>query len=134
MSMKLRKLGNAGPEVSVVGIGCNNFGMRIDLEASRKVIHKALDLGITLFDTADIYGQRGGSETILGQVLGENRKRVVLATKFGGPMDDAGKMKGGSLPYVISAAEASLRRLRTDHIDLYQIHFPDSATPIDDTL
>ena len=132
--MKLRKLGNAGPEVSVVGIGCNNFGMRIDLEASRKVIHKALDLGITLFDTADIYGQRGGSETILGQVLGENRKRVVLATKFGGPMDDAGKMKGGSLPYVISAAEASLRRLRTDHIDLYQIHFPDSATPIDDTL
>jgi aryl-alcohol dehydrogenase-like predicted oxidoreductase len=132
--MKMRKLGNAGPVVSAVGIGCNNFGMRIDLEASRKVIHKALDLGITLFDTADIYGQRGGSETILGQVLGENRKRIVLATKFGGPMDDAGKMKSGSLPYVISAAEASLKRLRTDHIDLYQIHFPDPATPIDETL
>jgi aryl-alcohol dehydrogenase-like predicted oxidoreductase len=132
--MKVRKLGKSGPEVSVVGIGCNNFGMRIDLEESREVIHKALDLGITLFDTADIYGQRGGSETIMGQVLGDDRKRIVLATKFGGSMDDAGKMKGGSRPYVISAAEASLKRLRTDYIDLYQIHFPDSATLINDTL
>ena len=132
--MKLRKLGKAGPEVSVVGIGCNNFGMRIDLEASRKVIHKAIDLGITLFDTADIYGSRGGSETILGQVLGDNRKRIVLATKFAGAMDEAGTMKGASRHYVISAAEASLRRLRTDWIDLYQIHFPDPATPIEETL
>ena len=98
--MKLRKLGNAGPDVSVVGLGCNNFGLRIDLEASRKVIHKAIDLGITLFDTADTYGQRGGSETILGEVLGENRKRIVLATKFGGAMDEAGTMKGASRHYV----------------------------------
>ena len=132
--MKLRKLGNAGPDVSIVGIGCNNFGLRIDLEASRQVIHKAIDLGITLFDTADIYGQRGGSETILGQVLGENRKRIVLATKFGGAMDEAGTMKGAGRRYVISAAEASLKRLRTDWIDLYQIHFPDPATPIEETL
>jgi aryl-alcohol dehydrogenase-like predicted oxidoreductase len=132
--MKLRKLGNAGPDVSVVGLGCNNFGLRIDLEASRKVIHKAIDLGITLFDTADTYGQRGGSETILGQVLGENRKRIVLATKFGGAMDEAGSMKGASRHYVTSAAEASLKRLRTDWIDLYQIHFPDPATPIEETL
>ena len=132
--MKMRKLGNAGPEVSVVGLGCNNFAMRIDLETSRKVIHKAIDLGITLFDTADIYGKRGGSEAILGQVLGENRKRIVLATKFGGAMDDAGTMKGASRRYVLSAAEGSLKRLRTDWIDLYQIHFPDPATPIEETL
>jgi aryl-alcohol dehydrogenase-like predicted oxidoreductase len=132
--MKVRKVGKLGPEVSVVGIGCINFGMRIDLEASRKVIHKALDLGITLFDTADIYGERGGSETIMGQVLRDNRKRIVVATKFGAPMDDGGKMKGGSPSYVISAAEASLKRLRTDYIDLYQIHLPDSGTLIDDTL
>ena len=132
--MKLRKLGESGPEVSVVGLGCNNFGMRIDLETSRKVIHKALDLGITLFDTADIYGNRGGSETMIGQVLGENRKRVVLATKFGGAMNDAGTMKGASRRYIMAAAEASLKRLRTDWIDLYQIHFPDPATPIEATL
>ncbi len=127
--MKLRKLGKSGPDVSVVGLGCNNFGLRIDLEASRKVIDKAIDLGITLFDTADTYGNRGGSETILGQVLGEKRKRIVLATKFGGAMDEAGTMKGASRRYVTSAAEASLKRLRTDYIDLYQIHFPDPATP-----
>ena len=132
--MKLRKLGESGPEVSVVGLGCNNFGLRIDLEASRKVIQKALDMGITLFDTADIYGKRGGSETILGEVLGENRKRVVLATKFGGAMDDAQTMKGASRRYIMAAAEASLKRLRTDWIDLYQIHFPDPATPIEETL
>src|SRR5689334_13019066 len=132
--MKQRKLGNAGPQVSVVGLGCNNFGLRIDLDGSRKVIHKALDLGITLFDTADIYGSRGGSETIIGQILGENRKRVVLATKFGGAMDEPGTMKGASRRYIMSAAEASLKRLRTDWIDLYQIHFPDPATPIEETL
>jgi len=132
--MKLRKLGDSGPQVSVVGLGCNNFGMRIDLEASRKVIHKALDVGITLFDTADIYGNRGGSESILGQVLGENRNGVVLATKFGGAMSEAATMKGASRRYIISAADASLQRLRTDWIDLYQIHFPDPTTPIEETL
>lgn len=132
--MKLRKLGKSGPEVSVVGLGCNNFGLRIDLEASRKVIHRALQAGITLFDTADIYGKRGGSESILGQVLGDNRKHVVLATKFGGAMNESETMKGASSRYIISAAEASLKRLRTDWIDLYQIHFPDPATPIEETL
>src|SRR5260370_15328040 len=132
--MKLRKLGESGPEVSVVGLGCNNFGLRIDLEASRKVIQRALDVGITLFDTADTYGKRGGSESMLGQVLGENRKRIVLATKFGGAMDDAGTMKGASRRYIRSAVEASLKRLRTDWIDLYQIHFPDPATHMEETL
>jgi aryl-alcohol dehydrogenase-like predicted oxidoreductase len=132
--MKLRKLGESGPEVSVVGLGCNNFGLRIDVEASRKVIQKALDMGITLFDTADTYGKRGGSESILGEVLGEDRKRVVLATKFGGAMDEAQTMKGASRRYIMAAAEASLKRLRTDWIDLYQIHFPDPSTPIEETL
>lgn len=132
--MKLRRLGKNGPQVSVVGLGCNNFGLRIDLEASRKVIHRALQVGITLFDTADIYGNRGGSETMLGQILGENRKRVVLATKFGGAMNESQTMKGASHRYIISAAEASLKRLRTDWIDLYQIHFPDPATPVEETL
>lgn len=120
--------------VSVVGIGCNNFGGRIDFEASKAVIHKALDLGITLFDTADTYGNRGGSETILGQVLGEERKNIVLATKFGWDMDDAGKMKGASRRYIMSAVQASLKRLKTDYIDLYQLHKPDPRTPIEETL
>src|SRR5690349_11289369 len=132
--MKLRKLGESGPEVSAVGLGCNNFGLRIDLEATREVIYKAIDVGITLFDTADIYGNRGGSETMIGQILGDKRKRVVLATKFGGAMDEAGTIKGASRRHIISAAEASLKRLRTDWIDLYQIHFPDPATPIEETL
>ncbi len=94
--MQERNLGSSGLRVSLVGLGCNNFGGRIDLEATRKVVHKALDLGITLFDTADIYGERGGSERFLGEVLGERRKDIVLATKFGMAMDDAGRMKGGS--------------------------------------
>jgi aryl-alcohol dehydrogenase-like predicted oxidoreductase len=132
--MKLRRLGETGAQVSVVGLGCNNFGLRIDLEQTREVIHKALDLGITLFDTADIYGKRGGSETMIGQILGADRKRVVLATKFGGAMNESGTMKGASRAYIISAAEASLKRLRTDWIDLYQVHFPDPAAPIEETL
>ena len=132
--MKLRKLGKSGPEISVVGLGCNNFGLRIDLEASRKVVDRALEVGITLFDTADIYGKRGGSESILGQVLGETRKHVLLATKFGGAMNESETMKGASSRYIISAAESSLKRLRTDWIDLYQIHFPDPYTPIEETL
>lgn len=121
-------------KVSVVGLGCNNFGMRIDLDQSCAVIEKALDLGITFFDTADIYGRRGGSETILGQVLGDRRKDIVLATKFGMVMDDANRMKGASRRYILSAVESSLRRLRTDWIDLYQVHTPDPETPIDETL
>jgi len=116
--MDKRSLG-AGPQVSLIGLGCNNFGGRIDLDASRLVIDKALDLGITLFDTADTYGDRGGSEEILGKVLGPRRKDIVLATKFGMPMDDAGALKGASRRYIVQAAEASLRRLKTDWIDLY---------------
>ena len=120
--------------MSVVGLGCNNFGGRIDLEASRKVVHKALDLGITLFDTADVYGNLGGSEDFLGQILGDRRKDIVLATKFALPMDEAKALKGASRHYVMSAVEASLKRLRTDWIDLYQLHRPDPLTPIEETL
>jgi aryl-alcohol dehydrogenase-like predicted oxidoreductase len=129
-----RNVGRSGLRVSLVGLGCNNFGWSIDLEGSRKVVHEALDAGITLFDTADIYGGNGGSEEILGQVLGERRKDVIVATKFGGPMDAAGKMKGASRRYILSAVEASLRRLKTDWIDLYQLHFPDPLTPMEETL
>ena len=98
------------------------------------MVDKALDLGITLIDTADIYGDRGGSEEVLGQILGPRRKDVVLATKFGMPMDDAGKLRGASRRYIMQAVEASLRRLKTDWIDLYQLHRPDPQTPIEETL
>ncbi len=132
--MQKRRLGLAGPEVSLVGLGANNFGGRIDLAASQLVIDKALDLGVTLIDTADIYGNKGGSEECLGQILGPRRKNVVLATKFGLPMDGAGKLRGAARRYVMQAAEASLRRLKTDWIDLYQLHRPDPQTPIEETL
>jgi aryl-alcohol dehydrogenase-like predicted oxidoreductase len=131
--METRTLGRSGPAVSVVGLGCNNFGGRTGLPESRAVIHKALDLGITLFDTADTYGNRGGSEEALGEILGERRKEIVLATKFGMPMDDAAVPRT-SRRYIMTAVEASLRRLRTDWIDLYQMHRPDPATPIEETL
>jgi len=131
--MKLRNLGRSGLRVSLVGLGCNNFGGRLDLENSTKVIHKALDAGITLFDTADAYGNRGGSETVLGQVLGDRRKDIVLATKCGLPMDD-GEKKGASRRYIMAALEASLTRLKSDWIDLFQIHRPDPLTPIEETL
>lgn len=132
--MQLRNLGHSGLRVSTIGLGCNNFGGRIGLEETRAVIHKALDLGITLFDTADTYGERGGSETLMGQILGDDRKRIVLATKFAMPMDDVGVKVGGSRRYIIQAVEDSLRRLRTDWIDLYQMHQTDPRTPIEETL
>ncbi|MCX7355899.1 MAG: aldo/keto reductase [Alphaproteobacteria bacterium] len=132
--MKSRNLGNSGLRVSLVGLGCNNFGGRIDLEAARKVVHKALDLGITLLDTADMYGNRGGSESCLGQILGDRRKDIVLATKFGYPMDEAETLKGASRRYIMTAVEASLKRLKTNWIDLYQIHRPDPLTPLEETL
>ena len=132
--MKLRNLGRSGLQVSLVGLGCNNFGGRLDLAATRKVVHRALDLGITLFDTADIYGERGRSEEYLGESLGDRRKDIVLATKFGMAMDDAGVRKGASRRYILSAVEASLQRLKTDWIDLYQLHQPDPLTPIEETL
>lgn len=132
--MELRNVGRSGLRVSSVGLGCNNFGGRIDLEASRAVVHAAFDAGITLFDTADVYGERGGSETCLGEILGPRRKDIVLATKFAIPMDDAERLKGASRHYIVSAVEASLRRLKTDWIDLYQQHRPDPLTPIEETL
>lgn len=132
--MEIRNLGRSGLRVSAIGLGCNNFGGRIDLDASRAVVHAALDAGITLLDTADVYGEKGGSETALGQILGPRRKDIVLASKFGMPMDDAGTMMGASRRYIVSAVDASLKRLRTDWIDLYQQHRPDPHTPIEETL
>lgn len=131
--MQKRKLGTSSLEVSVVGLGCNNFGM-IPKEASERVIGRAIEKGIILFDTADIYGNRGGSESALGEILGERRKEIVLATKFGMKMDDDGAKSGASRHYIAKAVEDSLRRLKTDWIDLYQLHTPDPKTPIEETL
>jgi aryl-alcohol dehydrogenase-like predicted oxidoreductase len=132
--MDIRNVGTSGLRVSLVGLGCNNFGGRLDVAATRRVVDRAIERGITLFDTSDSYGNRGGSETQLGEILGERRKDIVLATKFSSPMDDAQTMKGASRRYIMSAVEASLRRLRTDWIDLYQLHWPDPLTPIEETL
>ena len=132
--MDSRYLGNSGLRVSAVGLGCNNFGRNVDRETARAVVHKALDMGVTLFDTGDTYGHRGGSETIMGEVLGARRKDIVLATKFGRQMDDEGKLQGGSRRYIMFAVEASLKRLKTDWIDLYQSHKPDPLTPIEETM
>src|SRR5689334_5723670 len=132
--MKIRNLGGSGLRVSAVGLGCNNFGQRTDLEASRKVIHRAIDLGVTLFDTADIYANMGGSETVLGTVLGDRRKDIVLATKYSKPMSKDGTKRGASRRYIMEAVEASLKRLKTDYIDLYQQHDYDALTPIEETL
>ena len=132
--MEIRNLGQSGLRVSAIGLGCNNFGGRSGMEETRAVIHKALDLGITFFDTADTYGEMGGSETLMGQILGDDRKRIVLATKFANPMDTAGVKRGTSRHYIMNAVEDSLRRLRTDWIDLYQVHNPDPRTPIEETL
>ena len=132
--MRYRSLGNSGLVVSVAGLGCNNFGMRVDAAQTRAVVRRALDEGVTLFDTADIYGGRGKSEELLGQALGERRKDAIVASKFGMPMGDGPYMRGGSRRYIMDAVEASLRRLGTDYIDLYQIHQPDPATPQEETL
>jgi aryl-alcohol dehydrogenase-like predicted oxidoreductase len=132
--MRQRSFGTTGLEVSAIGLGCNNFAMRLDRAATRQVVHAALDAGITLFDTADIYGNRGGSERLLGEALGARRKDVVLVTKFGLPMDGSGRRQGGSRRYVLTAVEASLKRLKTDWIDVYYVHRPDPATPIEETL
>ncbi len=136
--MKLRSVGRSGLRVSQVGLGCNNLGQRIDFAASQAVVHKALDVGITLFDTADTYREKHpgavGSEEHLGQILGARRKDIVLATKFGNPMDKEGVKQGASRRYIIAAVEDSLRRLNTDWIDLLQVHRPDPLTPIEETL
>ena len=136
--MSYRRLGASGLVVSVVGIGCNNFGRKLDVDGTREVVDAAFDAGITLFDTADIYGTpHGASEQCLGAALKGRRDEVVLATKFGMDMEglngnDFGSR--GSRRYIVRAVEASLRRLETDHIDLYQMHEPDPRTPIDETL
>jgi aryl-alcohol dehydrogenase-like predicted oxidoreductase len=129
-----RSLGDHGPEVSVVGLGCNNFGRRVDLDGTRAVVDAALDEGITFLDTANTYGDpRGASEELLGEVLQGRRDRIVLATKFGMDMGD-GRGPRGSRDYIRQAIEASLRRLRTDVIDYYWYHQPDGVTPIAETL
>ena len=131
--MRTRRLGSSDLEVTVVGLGCNNFGGRIDEAAAREVIDAALDAGVTFFDTADVYGNRGGSEEIIGRALGGRRDQVVLATKFGHDLGD-GETARGARPYIRKAVEASLRRLQTDRIDLYQYHRPDGVTPLEETL
>jgi aryl-alcohol dehydrogenase-like predicted oxidoreductase len=131
-ALPTRPLGNSGLQVSVVGLGCNNFGRRVDLEGTRAVVDAALDEGITFFDTADIYGG-GVSEEYLGEALQGRRDQVVLATKFGMDMGD-GKGPRGSRDYVLQAADASLRRLRTETIDYYWYHRPDGVTPFAETL
>ena len=128
--METRSIGKL--DVSVVGLGCNNFGGRIDEAASRRVVDAALDAGITLFDTADIYGGTR-SEEYLGRALGTRRDDAVIATKFGGQIDEDRK-GGASAAYIARAVEDSLRRLGTDRIDLYQLHFPDASTPFEETL
>jgi aryl-alcohol dehydrogenase-like predicted oxidoreductase len=126
--MRLVPLGARGPQVSRVGLGCNNFGRRIDFERTRKVVDAAIDAGVTFFDTANVYGD-GDSERFLGELLQGRRDRVVLATKFG-----HGDPRGGSRSRVLEAIDASLERLRTDHVDLYYYHRPDGVTPLADTL
>ncbi|SDT72682.1 aldo/keto reductase [Actinoplanes derwentensis] len=136
--MTYRRLGDSGLVVSAVGIGCNNFGRKLDADGTREVVDAALDHGINLFDTADIYGTpHGSSEQLLGAALKGRRDEVVLASKFGMNMEGLnGRDFGarGSRRYIVRAVEASLRRLETDHIDLYQMHEPDPATPIEETL
>ncbi len=131
--MRMRRLGNEGPDVPVVGLGCNNFGMRVDLEGTRAVVEAALDVGVTFFDTADIYGGQGGSESFLGEALEGRRDRILLATKFGGDMGDGTEARG-SRAYIRKAIEGSLQRLRTDFVDLYQYHTPDGVTPFEETF
>jgi aryl-alcohol dehydrogenase-like predicted oxidoreductase len=131
--MRTRTLGDDGPEVTVVGLGTNNFGPRIDFDRASAVVDAALDAGISLFDTADIYGQ-GTSEEFIGRALDGRRDRVLIATKFGKQMDENPSERRGSREYIRWAVEGSLRRLRTDYIDLYQMHEPDESTPIDETL
>jgi aryl-alcohol dehydrogenase-like predicted oxidoreductase len=136
--MRYRPLGESGLVVSVAGLGCNNFGSRLDTDGARAVVDAAIDAGVTLFDTSDTYGEGGGSERALGEILGRRRDRIVLATKFGHQGADMGYgpaagAKGGRA-YIRRAVTESLRRLRTDYIDLYQLHTPDPVTPVEETI
>jgi aryl-alcohol dehydrogenase-like predicted oxidoreductase len=131
--METRSLGREGPQVSVVGLGCNNFGRRVDRDGTRGVVEAALAEGITLFDTADVYGD-GASEEFLGAALGSRREDVVVATKFGHPMPGGPNVPRGSRAWIRFAVEGSLRRLATERIDVYQYHRPDSVTPMAETI
>ncbi|HJP97303.1 MAG TPA: aldo/keto reductase [Rhodanobacteraceae bacterium] len=131
--MKTRALGPSGLQVSELGLGCNNFGARLDEAGTRAVVGAALEDGINFFDTADTYGNRGGSETLLGKTLGGRRRDVILATKFASPMRD-GARRNASRRYIMQAVEASLGRLGTDWIDVYYLHWPDPLTPMEETL
>ena len=132
--MEYRNLGRSGLQVSVVGLGTNNFGRRVDAEGTRAVVEKAIECGITLIDTADVYGPRGMSEEYIGKAIAGRRHDVVLATKFAGAMGEGPMTSGASRAYILRAVEESLRRLGTDYIDLYRVHFPDPKTPIEETL
>jgi aryl-alcohol dehydrogenase-like predicted oxidoreductase len=136
--MRYRTLGDSGLLVSAVGLGCNNFGGRLDVAGARAVVDAAIDAGVTLFDTAEMYGTDGGSELALGEVLAGRRDKIVLATKFGHVRVDMGYGPAagakGSRNYIRIAVEKSLRRLRTDYIDLYQLHSPDPLTPVEETI
>jgi aryl-alcohol dehydrogenase-like predicted oxidoreductase len=131
--VELVELGDSGLKVSRVGLGCNNFGARIDFDQTRAVVEAALDAGITFFDTAEFYGGGGGSERMLGEILEGRRDRVVLATKFGYDASEASSRRG-SAENVRRSIDGSLERLRTDHVDLYYLHSPDPTTPIGETL
>ena len=133
--MEYKNLGDSGLKVSAVGLGCMNFGMMNDEGESHEIVHAALGLGVNLFDTADVYGERGKSELYLGKALGSRRSEAIVATKFAGPMsDEHADMRGGSRRYIMRAVEASLNRLDTDYIDLYQMHLYDETTPVEETL
>ena len=132
--MEYGRLGRSGLQVSVIGLGCNNFGGRMDEQATRAVVDASLDQGITLFDTADMYGGGGLSEEYLGKALQGRRQDVLIATKFAWPMADGSLHRGASRRYIFEAVEASLRRLGTDFIDLYQVHLPDAETPLEETM
>ena len=131
--MEYRRLGNSGLKVSEVGLGGNNFGWWADEQTSNTVVNHAIDTGINFIDTADVY-DRGHSEEFVGKAIKSKRSQVIIATKFGAPMGDGPNERGGSRYYIMKAVDASLKRLQTDYIDLYQIHFPDPTTPIEETL
>ena len=132
--MQYRNLGRSGVKVSAVGVGCNQFGGVVDREGTRAIVHHALDLGINFFDTADVYGNRGGSEEFLGDALAGQWQKVILATKVQSRMGDGPNDSGASRYHIQTGVEASLRRLKTDHIDLYQIHNFDPGTPLEETM
>lgn len=132
--MEYRNLGQTGLKVSITGIGCNNFGRRCDAVATREIVAAALDNGINFFDTADMYGS-GQSEEFLGKAIKDkDRTQIVIATKFANPMGEGDLNRGASRRYIMNAVDASLKRLGTDYIDLYQQHVPDPSTPIEETL